>query len=177
MVDVGTSSITDGDQSWDVRAMINVPLVDDTLALRVVATRGFDAGWIDNLKPAGADVFQNIDNPTAIDEDANFIYYTMVRAALSYTPDDTLTITPSVLYQKSDQNVKANHTDITFGIESRLRARWHASFIDEEFVIANLLIEKDLDAFGGMTILSSSSWLDLDYIRQFDNSAFSQSRV
>ncbi len=177
MVDAGTSSITDGDQSWDWRAMVNIPLVDDTLALRVVATRGFDAGWIDNLKPVGADVFENIDNPAAIDEDANFIYYTMVRAALSYTPDDTLTITPSVLYQESDQNVEANHTDITFGIESRLRARWHQSFIDEEFVIANLLIEKDLDAFGGMTILSSSSWLDLDFVRQFDNSAFGQQNV
>ncbi len=177
MVDVGISSITDGDQSWDWRAMVNIPLVDDTLALRVVGTRGFDAGWIDNLKPVGDDVFENIDNPAGIDEDANFIYYTMVRAALSYTPDDTLTITPSVLYQKSDQNVEANHTDITFGIESRLRARWHDSFIDEEFVIANLLIEKDLDAFGGMTILSSSSWLDLDFVRQFDNSAFGQQNV
>ena len=177
MVDVGTSSITDGDQSWDWRAMVNIPLVDDTLALRVVATRGFDAGWIDNLKPVGDDVFENIDNPAGIDEDANFIYYTMVRAALSYTPDDTLTITPSILYQKSDQNVEANHSDITFGIESRLRARWHDSFIDEEFVIANLLIEKDLDAFGGITILSSSSWLDLDFVRQFDNSAFGQSNV
>jgi len=177
MVDAGVSSITDGDQSWDWRAMVNVPLAEDTLALRVVATRGFDAGWIDNLKPVGADVFENIGNPAAIDEDANFIYYTMVRAALSYTPDDTLTITPSILYQKSDQNVEANHSDITFGIESRLRARWHDSFIDEEFLVLNLLIEKDIDAFGGMTIISSSSWLDLDFDRQFDNSAFSQSRV
>jgi outer membrane receptor protein involved in Fe transport len=177
MLDAGVSSITDGDQSWDMRAMVNIPLVEDKLALRVVGTRGFDAGWIDNLKPVTADVFENINNPTAIDEDANSIDYTMVRAALSYTPDDTLRIVPSILYQESDQNVEANHSDLTFGIESRLRSRWHDSFIDEEFLILNLVIEKDLDAFGGISILSSSSWLDLDFDRQFDNSAFRSGQV
>jgi outer membrane receptor protein involved in Fe transport len=183
MVDAGLSSITDGDQSWDWRAMVNVPLVDDKLALRVVATRGFDAGWIDNLHPVTADVFENINpaapgfDPTAIEKDANSIDYTMVRAALSFTPDDTWRIVPSILYQESDQSVEANHSDLTFGIESRLRSRWHETFIDEEFVIANLIIEKDLDAFGGMSILSSSSWLDIEFDRQFDNSAFRSGQV
>ena len=118
---------------------------------------GSTRAGLNNLKPVTADVFENIDNPTGIDEDANFIYFTMVRAALSYTPDDTLRIVPSILYQKSDQNVEANHSDLTFGIESRLRSRWHDSFINEEFTIVNLIIEKDLDAFGGMTVISSSS--------------------
>ncbi len=177
MVDVGISSITDGDQSWDVRAMVNIPLVDDTLALRVVGTRGFDGGWIDDLKPVTDDVFENINNPTAIDEDANSVNYYMVRAALSYTPDETLTITPSILYQDTAQDVEATHSDITFGIESRLRSRWHESFVDEEFLIANLIIEKELDTFGGVSILSSSSWLDHEFDRQFDNTAFRSLRI
>ena len=177
MVDVGISTITDGDQSWDVRAMFNFPLVDDELALRIVGTTGFDGGWIDNLKPVTSDVFENINNPTAIEEDANSINYDMVRVALSWTPNEAWTITPSILYQKSEQNVEANHTDLTFGIESRLRARWHDTFINEEFTIGNLLIEWNTDAFGGMSIISSTSWLDHDYERQFDNTAFRSARI
>ena len=177
MVSGSVSNITDGDQSWDVRGMVNIPLVDDTLALRLVGTRGFDGGWIDNLKPVGADVFENINNPTAIDEDANSVNYHMVRAALSYTPDETWTITGSILSQETEQDVEANHSDLTFGIESRLRARWHESFIEEEFVIGNLLITKELDAFGGMSILSSTSWLDHEFERQFDNTAFRSGQI
>lgn len=177
MLDVGVSTIKDGDQSWDVKGMVNVPLVTDTLALRVVGTRGFDGGWIDDLKPVTNDVFENINNPAAIIEDINSVEYEMVRAALSYTPDETLTITPSILYQKQDQNVDRMFADLTFGIESRLRARWHDTFANEEFQIGNLVIEKDLDAFGGLSILSSSSWFDHEYDIQFDNSAFRDSQV
>lgn len=177
MVDVGFSSIEDGDESWDVRAMVNVPLVDDTLALRVVATTGFDGGWIDDLKPVTADLFENIDNPSAIIEDINSTDYDMVRAALSYTPDETLTITPSILYQKSEQNVDRQFSDITFGIESRLRARYQDSWTDEEFLLANLSIEKDLDILGGISFLSSTSYFDRDIDSQFDSSAFRSSQI
>ena len=177
MVDVGFASIEEGDESWDVRAMVNVPLVDDTLALRVVATTGFDGGWIDDLKPVTADLFENIDNPSAIIEDINSTDYDMVRAALRYTPDETLTITPSILYQKAEQNVDRQFSDITFGIESRLRARYQDTWTHDEFLLANLSIEKDLDILGGISFLSSTSYFDRDIDSQFDSSAFRSSQI
>jgi len=177
VVDVGLSTIQDGDQSWDVKAMVNVPLVDDTLALRVVGVTGFDGGWIDDLKPVFADLFENINNPAAIEEDVNSVNYDMVRVALSYTPDETLTITPSILYQETAMDVDRSFSDITFGIESRLRARYQDTFAEEEFLIANLFIEKELDTFGGVSILSSTSYFDGDYDIQFDSSAFRSAQV
>lgn len=177
MVDVGLASIEDGDESWDVRAMVNVPLVDDTLALRVVATTGFDGGWIDDLKPVTADIFENINNPSAIIEDINSMDYDMVRASLRYTPNETLTITPSILYQNMEQNVDRQFSDVTFGIESRLRARYQDTWSYDEFLLANLSIEKDLDIWGGISFLSSTSYLDRDIDIQFDSTAFRSSQI
>lgn len=176
-VDAGFSSIEDGDVSWDVKAMVNVPLVDDKVALRVVGAKGSDGGWIDDLKPVTADLFENINNPSAIIEDINSTDYEMVRAAVAFTPDDTWRITPSILYQNSEQDVDRQFSDLTFGIESRTRARYQPTFAIEEFFLANLVIEKQLDAFGGISFLSSSSYLDQDFDIQFDSSAFRSSQI
>jgi iron complex outermembrane receptor protein len=177
LVDVGLATIEDGAESWDVKAMFNVPLVDDRLALRIVAARGFDGGWIDDLKPVTRDLFENINNPSAIIEDINSTDYEMVRASLRYTPDETLAITTSILYQKSESDVDRQFSDVTFGIESRLRARYQDTWSDDEFLLANLSIEKDLDILGGISFLSSTSYFDRDIDIQFDSSAFRSSQI
>jgi len=44
--------------------------------------------------------------------------------------------------------------------------------MDEEFSVVNLLIEKDVDVFGGMTIISSSSWYENDHDQQYDSTVY-----
>lgn len=177
LVDVGTSSIKGGGESWDVRGMVNIPLVDNTLAVRLAGTKGFDAGWIDDLRPVTANLFENADNPDAIRSDENSTDYHVVRAALAYTPDETLTITPSLFYQKSEHHFDRAHADLTFGIESRKRARYQDTYVNVESLVANLSVEKDLEILGGISILSSTSWLNWDFENQFDSTAFRSAQI
>lgn len=98
-----------------LNAMLNVPLVSDTLALRVVLTDKYTAGWIDRdvvpnfpqpVNPCGSfgtvgcvrgtiepsDVTQVIPN-------VNWERLTAGRAALLYKPSEDLSINVSGMYQ------------------------------------------------------------------------------
>jgi len=49
-VDIGQSFTQGGDDSNSINAMLNIPLIDDRLALRVVAFSRNDGGYIDNTR-------------------------------------------------------------------------------------------------------------------------------
>lgn len=176
-LDAGIATIKDGAESWDIKGMVNIPLVDNKLALRVVGTTGYEGGWIDEVRAVTSDVLANADNPEAIREDINSNDYHMVRALLAYTPDETLTITPSILYQESRQDVDRASADETFGFESQRRARYQDTFVDVDMLSLNLNIEKDLDFAGGASLLSSTSYLDWSFSNQFDSTVFRSGQI
>lgn len=176
-VDVGVATIKDGSESWDAKAMVNVPLVNEVLALRLVGITGHQGGWVDDLRPVTANLTENLNNPNAIEEDANSADYSTARAALRYSPTDTLSITPSIFYQDTQSDTDRAHSDPTLGLESRTKARYQDVWAKDRFVISNLLIEKKLAAAGGLSILSSSSYLDRDTDLFFDSTAFRHPQV
>ncbi len=107
-------------------AMVNLPLINDSLALRITGTQEHLSGWIDRI------VIQNLDFPSpsptgtpahplpgvspttrgnvaaapvAADyTDVNDEDLTAVRIAVLWKPTDRLSITPSFLYQKITQD-------------------------------------------------------------------------
>jgi iron complex outermembrane receptor protein len=68
-----------GGMSYATNLMVNLPLIRDTLALRVVGFYDHDGGWIDN--------------PTRGDKDVNRDESRGGRVALRWTPTDDLTLT------------------------------------------------------------------------------------
>ena len=72
------SSTSDGGTNRGAKAMINIPLVDDRLALRLAGTKEKFPGWIDNVV-TGA---QNV----------NLLEYTSYRAKLRFQPTDALSV-------------------------------------------------------------------------------------
>ena len=77
-----------GNGSYNVRGMVNLPVVADTLAVRANVYIGKDGGFIDNI---GAYNRRN----------ANSNRTTQVRAAARWTPSTELTIDASATYEQS----------------------------------------------------------------------------
>jgi len=92
-VEANLNSKTDGGFGNHVKTMVNVPLVDDTLAMRAVLYRTGYAGFIDALGEDGS-----------LKEDVNDGYRVGGRVALKYTPTDNITITPRIIMQNIDVN-------------------------------------------------------------------------
>lgn len=107
----GIASGTDGGgANGTFNAMVNLPLVDDKVALRLVGTEGHTSGWIDRIviapgdfpsETAGGNTRGNVlGAPVAEDrKGANWEDLTAARATLLVKPTDSLTITPMIFYQ------------------------------------------------------------------------------
>lgn len=171
------ATIEDGGTSWDAKGVINLPIVQDVLALRVVGSIVRQGGWIDDLRPTTANLSENINNPAAIKKDANWAIYKTVRAALRWDATPTFSITPSIIFQDAYANTDRTFSDATFGLRARQKARYQDTFSKDKFVIGTLLMQNDFDALGGFSILSSSSYMDRKTHLFFDVSAFNSPTV
>ncbi len=81
-----------GGLNWDETGVLNIPLVQDKLALRVSGETGGDSGYINNVNPANNAIIKSGINSNGFD---------VARATMLYTPTDWLTITPMVYWQKA----------------------------------------------------------------------------
>ena len=119
------SDTQDGGANYGVNAMVNVPLISDQLAVRVVGTDSYTSGWIDRvvldpfpLPIAGGFARGNVlAAPVVADhKDVNWEREESVRGTVLWQPVDGLTITPTVMYQKITQG-GPNYVDNPPGID------------------------------------------------------------
>ncbi|HET6430986.1 TonB-dependent receptor [Dyella sp.] len=93
-VQAGASSVSDGGDGFDAHAMVNLPLVRDTLALRVNAYTRHDPGYTDNVATGKKDV-----------DDARVHGG---RAQLLWTPNADVSLRLSALAQNLSGDALAN---------------------------------------------------------------------
>jgi iron complex outermembrane recepter protein len=119
------SDTWDGGPNYGVNVMVNVPLVDDQLAVRIVGTDTYTSGWIDRvvLNPfplpneGGFSRGDVLAAPVeAVHHDVNWERLQGVRAALSWQAVEGLSVTPTVLYQRITQG-GPNYVDVPPGID------------------------------------------------------------
>ena len=96
VIDLGVESITDGGTGFSSNAMVNLPIIEDQLAARLVYAREETGGYID---------YPNyLTGPTEDNNDATF---EDIRFKLLYTPSDEL----SVKFTYWHSEVSAEHND------------------------------------------------------------------
>ena len=112
IADVSGRNGSEGEDSYDQSIVINLPLIEDRLALRLVGFSAKDGGFIDNVfghtpdtdttgktLPSG---FGNLDNAHVVEKNWNESKVDGWRAALRWEINDDWTATFSALSQKTN---------------------------------------------------------------------------
>ena len=166
------NTLTDGETGGHVKGMINIPLIDNTLALRAVAYSTEYAGFIDAHTPNG------------LDEDVNSGNRSGGRIALKWQPLDNVTITPRIVFQNIETdgfnrqeafNVFANpftttRPAITFN--EREQFLLLSESFEDETTIFDLTSEVNFDTFDATFVYS---YTDRDILVSRDASALTGS--
>jgi iron complex outermembrane receptor protein len=106
-----------GGVNYAQKGMVNLPLVGDTLALRIVGTYSHTSGWVDRIVVPGLPLetnpiqgFYGATRGDALSSPASHIYNKVndeylqgARASLLFKPADRLSITGGIFYQRINQ--------------------------------------------------------------------------
>lgn len=160
-VEVGGYTGTDTDWGGGVKGMINAPL-GDVSAIRLVGYYNEQAGFIDSYYPG-----------RAVREDVNSGEKSGARVALLIQPNENISITPRIVYQKLETdgypridiyNILGNPfttTEPPVNSGERGQITQFREGIDDEFALADLTMQFGL---GGLTLTSISSYTDRDVV-------------
>lgn len=156
-----------GGHNYSFQGFVNLPVVDDQLALRVVGYRFFNDGYMDNV--AGSRPTPTIAAAAALGvpvrdvENVGAETTTGVRASLLWRPFEGLSITAMHLYQQLEQKGLAG-IELGLSPTDYLQARPRVGpnggrdeFVDIKQNISNLVVEYDWE-WG--SFLNSTSYVD-----------------
>ncbi len=139
-MELSAATTRHGSESYSARGMINVPILKDSLGLRVTGYRGRDGGYIDNIGRGK--------------KDANKQETAQIRSALRYDNQGPLTLDLSYFYGRiKTGGYNRNYNDLGDFTYSTLTPEG----LTDNFHIGNLAGELDL---GGVKLLSSTSYMD-----------------
>ena len=103
--EVGGSTTSDGQGSYDASAAVNIPLIEDRLAVRLVGFHDFEGGYIDNVLGTTSAYSQfngSRDNADVVEDNINDYKSRGGRALVRWHPNEDWTIDAGVIYQKSE---------------------------------------------------------------------------
>ncbi len=143
-ISVEASSVEKGGSGFQGSAMVNIPLVEDVLALRLVGYKRDDPGFIDNV--------------TLGLEDINSVETTGARAALRWTPNDNFTASATIYYQ--DQEVGGGfHINPSLGDDDPVTDIGAQEPFLDKTKLYNITLSND---FGWTNAVYSYSFFDRD---------------
>jgi len=140
-IDIGQKFTKGGDDSNSLNVMLNVPLIDDELALRIVGFKHNDGGYIDNI-------FRNEKNVNSGETAGG-------RLMLAYTPDEYFSLALTVTHQSDIvDDGSATFRDAADGGPYEFNGVINASS-DTSMSIYNLSAEYDFDT---VQLVSSTTY-------------------
>ncbi|TAM23968.1 MAG: TonB-dependent receptor [Rhodanobacter sp.] len=159
--DVDVNSVSGGGSGFGSHAMVNIPLVADTLGLRVNAYARTDPGYIDNVSTGQSEV--------------NKAEVRGGRAQVLWTPNDKVSVRFSALAQNLSSNGVANGgIDLdpatlqpVYGWNKQARAAGTGLF-KVKYRLYDLSVKAD---FGWAKLVSTSSYGTLRLNENVDNTA------
>lgn len=151
-------AIQGGAVNYEAGAAVNLPLIQDKVALRISASHRHDGGWIDRVDQFTGKV---------IDKNTNYQNSYVVRAALGVALSESITVTPSILYQNTKLHDAYSYWDaLSTPSQQEFRSGQALRQPDHErYVLPALKIEYDGPGF---SIISDTSYFSRHHTAQTD---------
>jgi len=153
--------------SYEVSGVVNIPLVTEKLAIRLVGFSAEDGGYIDNVfghtpdRHAWATVAAEsgtLDNSAIVEKDWNGAEYLGGRAAALWNINDNWSATLTGIYQKSEVN--GGYNDYNPAVGDLKTIQWNKNVRNDEWNALSLVVEGDV---GILHLLSSTSYYEREY--------------
>jgi outer membrane receptor protein involved in Fe transport len=144
----GEASVVEGGSTgYSVRGSINVPIVQDVLAIRANAVHRLAPGWTDNV--------------TLGDEDVNESIIQGGRVAIRFTPTDRLTIDLGGIYQEIENRGQARQDNITGTTTPRDGEYTYRALLNAETNITYKLLNGSVDYdFGRASLIATGTYAE-----------------
>ena len=159
---VGGSSTRYGQGSYDAHAVVNIPLAEDRLAVRLVGFYEFEGGYIDNVLGTTSAYSQyngDRDNADVVENNINDYESRGGRALLRYQPNEDWTIDASVIYQKSKLDYMF---DFNPGFGDLETIKFKDENDEDEWYNFSLTLQGDL-GFADLTVAAGWHSRNIDY--------------
>jgi iron complex outermembrane receptor protein len=154
-----------GSESYGLDAVLNIPIVQDKLALRLAGSFAHNGGWIDNTAPL---VGLGLTPSGTGRKDANRDDNWMVRATLEFRPVEEMTMRARYMHRQFDVKGESS-IDTARGDYTQ---PWKIEpFNKDNIDLYDLYLEYDA---GPVVISSSTSYFDRDTLDLQDTNRFSQ---
>jgi outer membrane receptor protein involved in Fe transport len=170
----GMNYVHSGEIGWDADAMMNIPLIEDQLAIRLVAFGGKDPGYIDNVygnTPGRIDpetdehIQGSKTNQAIVENNINSTPFKGLRASVKWLLNDDWAVTG--IYNYSDSRVNGyNDYDPTKG--DLKTVKFYKESWDDNWNNFQLTIDGDLN---GVLLTSSTSYFERDTAYVFDGTS------
>ena len=166
MAQVTGSTTEHGSGSYDINGMVNVPIVDDKLAIRI---SGFDSeygGFIDNVPGTTPGGTHN--NDAIAKDDVNLERQKGIRAAVRWEISSRVTFTGSYTFQDTDQHGPSSYDPAVGDLET---VRFFKEFFKDDWQQFAATIDADL---GFADLVATSAYYTRHIHNISDNTAYMQ---
>jgi iron complex outermembrane receptor protein len=157
----------DSDDSYDGSIVLNLPIVDDTLALRVVGFKSEDGGFIDNVAGHTPDTsvtgqpwdrmdWGGLDNDKYVKDDVNDSTTKGWRAALKWDVNENWSATAGYLHQEMDNGAYQFYDPNVGDLE---KVSFFDDYSEDDYDLYSLTVEADL---GFAQLVSATAYYERD---------------
>ncbi len=165
-IDASYGATTDGDGSFDVNGHLNIPLIDDVLAVRAVAYTSHDGGWIDNV--LGTTLSGNFDNAALVEDNFNEYDVNGGRVNVLWNIGENWTALFGFVTEITDsEGTWENDAQLGDHEVTRFFDEWR----DDDWYSAAITLKGDL-GFAELTI--AATHFDRDIAYEWDNNEYAQ---
>lgn len=176
VTDLSARSNDGGEDSYDGSLVVNLPLVEDRLALRLVGFTAKDGGFIDNIfghtpdtDTGGADLpsgFGTLDNSHAVEKNWNDGEIDGYRAALLWDINENWTATFMAVNQEVSTGAPNAYDPFAGDLKT---VKFDDEFRDDEYDMYSFNLEADL---GFAQLVAATSYFDRSITSHYDNTAY-----